>query len=221
MWPTKARSSASWADSAFDVELVPGGREKVVRSGPVGSIHEADLLVPAEAVASILSVAFLERIARAYWRFLRRISLGLLRVRSGPGNESIVPLVSGVVLLCFRPARYSVESERAEVEWQIDHGLLVAREGRRRGALRIQLARRRPDHVERGGARLLMRMEVAGYHPRLRGPRWFAPLGAWIYAHTQAQVHRLVLRSFMSSLGGLELSPRTADAPVPVRQGGS
>jgi hypothetical protein len=203
------------------VELIPGGREKVVRSGPVGSIHEAELVVPSAAVASILSAAFLDRVARAYWRFLRRISLGLLRVRPGPERESIVQLVSGVAVLGFRPARYSADSERAEVEWAIDDGLLVAREGRGLGSLRIRLERRHPDHVERGRARLLMRMEVAGYHPRLRGPRWFAPLGAWIYAHTQAQVHRLVLRSFMRSLGGFELSPRTADAPVPVRQGGS
>jgi hypothetical protein len=221
MSPTKAGSRALWADRTFEVELVPGGREKVVRSGPVGSIHEAELLVPATAVASILSAAFLERIARAYWRFLRRISLGLLRVRSGPGHESIVPLVSGVAVISFRPARYGADSERAELEWAIDDGLLVAREGRGLGSLRIRLERRRPDHVERGRARLLMRMEVAGYHPRLRGPRWFAPLGAWIYARTQAQVHRLVLRSFMRSLAGLELSPRATDAPVPVRQGGS
>ena len=163
-----------------------------------------------------MSAGFLERIAHAYWRFLGRISLGFLRVRSEPGHESIVPLIPRVALLRFLPARYSGDPDRAEVEWRIDRGLLVASGGRGRGSLRIHLERRAPGRAERGRARLLMRMEVAGYYPRLRGPGWFAPLGAWLYAHTQAQVHRLVLRR----LHALARRPRAvAERRRPTRAG--
>jgi hypothetical protein len=65
---------------------------------------------------------------------------------------------------------------------------------------------------------MLARMEVADYYPRIRGGGWFAPIGAWIYAHTQARIHRLVMRGFLRSLATLELAPVKAETSSPSRR---
>jgi hypothetical protein len=219
-WPI-AGARGSNASPGLDVEVIAGGHEEVAQRGPVGSVHEAELLVEPEAVESLLAADFLKQVAVAYWRFLGRISLGLLRVRREPDHQSLVLLLTRAVLLRFRAPRYNEGPDWAEVAWQIDRGLLVARAGRGRGSLRIRIQRGALDSQKPGEARLLMRMEVTGYHPRCRGDGRFAPLGAWIYGHTQAQIHRLVLRGFMRSLAKLEFSPKPATAPVPAEQRGS
>ena len=68
------------------------------------------------------------------------------------------------------------------------------------------------------GARFLVRMEVEGYYPRIRGGGWFAPAGAWLYGQTQARIHRLVFRGFLRSLAGLELPPSGTEASMPATQ---
>jgi hypothetical protein len=216
-WPI-AGDRGSNASLGLGVELIASGREEVAQRGPVGSVHEAELLVAPEAVERLLARGFLKQVAAEYWRFLGRISLGLLRVRREPDHQSLVLLLTQAVLLRFRAPRYTEGPGWAEVAWQIDRGLLVARAGRGRGSLRIRVERGPLEGRTPGEARLLMRMEVTGYHPRCRGDGRFAPLGAWIYGHTQAQIHRLVLRGFMRSLAGLEFSPRPATAPVPAEQ---
>jgi hypothetical protein len=218
---TTAGHGARNASAGPDVELISARREEVARRGPVGSVHDAELLVPPGALAGLLTTRFLRRVAWAYWRFLGRISLGLLRVRSEPGHQAIVLLLPRPALLRFRAPRYRGGSDWAEVAWDIDRGLLVAREGRGRGSLRIRIQQAARDREEAGRARLLMRMEVDGYYPRCRGGGWFAPVGAWLYAQTQARIHRLVIRAFMRSLAGVDLSPRGTGASVPGKQGGS
>ncbi len=197
------------------MELIPGGREAASRQGPTGSVHEAELSLPGGSLSAVLSGAFMERIAGAYWRFLARISLGLLRVRSDPGHQSLLVVASPLELLRFRTPVYRQGPGWAEVVWGIERGLLVSREGRGRGSLRIRI-QELANRGEGARARLLMRMEVSGYYPRCRGRGWFAPVGAWLYARTQARLHRRVLRGFMRSLGRLE---PIADG-IAERQGG-
>lgn len=220
MAPTTGGNGARQASASLDVELVAGGREAVARRGPVGSVHDAELLVPPEALAGLLTTSFLKRVASAYWRFLGRISLGLLRVRSEPRHQVIV-LFPRLALLRFGAARYRGGSDWAEVGWDIDRGLLVAREGRGRGSLRIRIQHVVHDGEVAGRARILMRMEVDGYYPRCRGGGWFAPVGTWLYAQTQARIHRLVMRRFLRSLARLNLSPRATGAPLHAINGGS
>lgn len=220
MAPTTAGNGARQASASPDVELIAGGREAVARRGPVGSVHDAELLVPPEALAGLLTTSFMRRVASAYWRFLGRISLGLLRVRSEPGHQAIV-LLPRLALLRFGAARHREGSDWAEVGWDIDRGLLVAREGRGRGSLRIRIQQVARDSEHARRARLLMRMEVDGYYPRCRGGGWFAPVGTWLYVQTQARIHHLVMRRFMRSLVRLELSPSRAGKSVPVRLRGS
>jgi hypothetical protein len=205
----------------LNVRLIPGGREEVARRGPVGSVHDAELLVPAEASGPLVTSVLLKRVACEYRRFLGRISLGLLRVRSEPGHQSIVLLLPPAALLRFLAPRYSEASDWAEVGWDIERGLLVAREGRGRGSLRIRIQRVARDGGKAGRARLLVRMEVEGYYPRIRGGGWFAPAGAWLYGQTQARIHRLVFRGFLRSLAGLELPHGGTETSMPLAQRGS
>ena len=124
-------------------------------------------------------------------------------------------------LLRFHAPSYRAGSDWAEVAWCIDQGLLVAREGRERGSLRIRIQQIERDGEQAGRARLLMRMEVDGYYPRCRGGRWFLPVGTWLYAQTQARIHRLVMRGFMRSLAQLNLSQRGTGGLVRAKRGGS
>jgi hypothetical protein len=200
------------------VELIAGGREKAPAHGPVGSVHEAELLVAEQDVERVISAEVLSQVSDAYWRFLGRISLGLLRKHAEPGHESLVVVLRQAALLRLDAPTYREDSENASVTWPIDRGLLVAREGWGRGSLAISLRRAARDPRRSGDARVLMRMEVVGYYPRCRGHGRFTPVGTWIYANTQAQIHRFVLRGFMRSLAGLELPPAAA-TPV-VREHG-
>jgi hypothetical protein len=203
------------------VELLERGREEAQRTGPVRSVHEAQLLVPADAEPHLLTASFMERVAGAYRGFLGRVSFGLLRTRTEPGFEALVLLVPSPPLLRFHAPSYRANSDWAEVAWDIDRGLLVAREGRGRGSLRIRVQQVAGDCGEAGIARLLMRMEVDGYYPRCRGGGWFTPVGTWLYAQTQARIHRLMMRAFMRSLAQLNLSSQGTGGPLRAKRGGS
>ncbi|HEY7150634.1 MAG TPA: hypothetical protein VH391_03040 [Solirubrobacterales bacterium] len=221
MAAASARAPGGATGSVVAVDLIAGGREKAAARGPVASVHESELLVTEEYLQRVLSMEVLRQISAAYWRFLRRISLGLLRKHAESTHESLVVVLPRAALLRFQSPRYQEGSDSAAVTWPIDRGLLVAPEGRGRGSLRISLQRvpsspRRPRQ-----ARVLMRMEVVGYYPWCRGRGWFAPVGTWLYAHTQAEVHRLVLRGFMRSLAGLELPSAPAGVAVLRESGGS
>ncbi|HEY8583048.1 MAG TPA: hypothetical protein VIL49_08865, partial [Capillimicrobium sp.] len=48
--------------------------------GAVKSVQSADVEVPAEELARLWNAGNLERLARTYWRFLERISLGVIQI---------------------------------------------------------------------------------------------------------------------------------------------
>ena len=155
------------------------------------------MFVPAGAVAQLLTTSFMERVASAYRRFLGQVSRGLLRTRVEPGFESLVFLVPWPPLLRFQPPVYDEGPDWAEVRWDIDGGLLVARVGRGRGSLRLVIRLMEPTGESRAGARLLARMEVADYYPLIRGGGWLAGARTWLYAQTQARIHQRVMRGFL------------------------
>ena len=115
-------------------------------------------------------------------------------------------------LLRFRDPVYDQGPDWAEVRWDIDAGLLVARVGRGRGSLRVVIRRLEPSGESRAGARMLARMEVAGYYPLIRGAGRLAGARTWLYAQTQARIHQHVMRGFLRSLASLEL-PSSSDQP--------
>ena len=72
----------------------------------------------------------LERLARTYWRFLTRVTLGLIRVRYTERERFVVLLLPPLKLLTFRAPEYEMDAQRGVVRWRIARGLLVARRGR-------------------------------------------------------------------------------------------
>jgi hypothetical protein len=181
--------------------------ERVSQTGAVGSVQEAELTVPPALFERIWSSEHLERLARAYWRHLGRATLGLVRVVYGEDSRSVVLLSRRLVLLRFRAPDYEVAANRGSVTWRIARGVLVAREGRDHGFLRIGVERA-PD-VERPGCyrSLRVRLEVRNFYPWLRGSGRFARFGAWLYGQTQLRIHRLVCNAFLRSLARLDLPP--------------
>ena len=60
--------------------LDPEEQIRVRPSGAVGSVQEAEITVERGLLERIWNVDSLELMARAYWAFLRRMSLGIIRV---------------------------------------------------------------------------------------------------------------------------------------------
>ena len=180
-------------------------RGPVTADGPLRSIQEAELSMDAAAFERLWKPETLERLARGYWRYLNRISLGLLRVAYGPSSRSIVLVSRRLDLLRFRVPRYDTGPGFGRVTWPIERGVLVAPEGRGRGYLRFDV--RRMDPGADGQARVLVRAVVANFYPLLRGSGWFARIGSFLYSRTQLRVHVLVTRGFLRSLERGELPP--------------
>jgi hypothetical protein len=191
-------------------------REEVSETGAVASVQEADAAVATELLDRLWNPEHLERLARSYWRFLTRISLGLIRVVYAPDSRTVVLLSRRLPLLRFRRPEYEASEEKGAVTWRIERGLLVAREGRDRGFLRIDVERRRDDAggLDPGpGCELVrVRVEVRNFYPWIRGRGWFARIGTWLYSNTQLRIHSLVCRLFLRSLVRLDLPPSRVGA---------
>jgi hypothetical protein len=180
-----------------DLRVYPDRLGKVPRTGAVESVQGAELDVR-EPVSRVLNPAFLEWAAAEYWRLITRFTLGLIRVRSDGQDQCVVLLARQLVLLRFHAPDYELEDGRGVVTWRIKRGILVTREGRDHGFLRLSLA-----PIEPGGdghSRVRVRMEVRNFYPWLRGTGPFASVGVWIYAQTQQRIHRAVTRRFLRRL---------------------
>jgi hypothetical protein len=187
------------------------GRAQVPESGAVDSVQEAELQIPQSSLEPLWSREHLERLARAYWRYLHRVTLGLVRVAYEPNARSVVLVARPLVLLRFGAPRYRTSATGGSVEWRIERGLLVAREGRGNGYLRIEVERKGPSAAS-GRARVGVHVAVRNFYPWLRGSGRFARLGTWLYSVTQLRIHVLVTRGFLRSLARLELPPSRVGA---------
>ncbi len=168
------------------------------------------MTVEPELLERIWQPLYLERLAHSYWRYLRRISLGLVRVAYARDARSVVLVSRRLVLLRFRPPIYDTGRDFGQVTWPIERGLLVAAKGR--GHLRIAVRRLASDDPppHPGLGRVQVRAEVENFYPLLRGRGPFSRLGARIYAATQLRIHVLVTRGFLRSLATLDVSPGEA-----------
>jgi hypothetical protein len=169
-------------------------------SGAVRSVQKADLTIEQAALAEIWTPAHLERLARTYWRFLTRVTLGLVRVHYTQGERSVVLLGRPLKLLSFQAPEYEMDGTRGLVRWRIAHGLLVSRRGRNgRGYLQIEVRRspgEDPDH-----ARLHVEVEVANFYPSIE-----SRLSRGIYNATQSRIHVVITYGFLRSLARLDLA---------------
>ena len=182
---------------------------EVSPTGPASSVQEAEIVIVRELLDRIWTPEGLELIARGYWGFLRRISFGLIRIHYAPTSRTVTAL-GKLPLLRFAAPRYELAAEHARVTWPVEGGLLVAREGRDKGHLRVAISRLDRDGIDDEAdakldrVTLIARVEVANFHPGLRGSGRFPRWGAWFYAQTQLRVHVIVCNAFLRTLPDLD-----------------
>ena len=223
-----ARILTSGADEyggAMDVRRTPTRRrraETVIASparhtvmddgGAVRSVQVALIRLPHAALEAMWSPMYMERLARTYWKFLSRATLGLVRVSYSAGDRAVVLIGRPVVLLRFAPPEYMLTRDGGIVRWRIRSGLLVARPGHDVGGFLELEVRRRPS-TDAEYAQVEVRVEVANFYPALAS--W---LTRGFYKATQSQIHVLVTHGFLRSLSSLELERSAVGRfdPMPV-----
>ena len=188
------------------VRIVRVEQPRASEDGGVGSRQVAEVTLPRAELDRIWSPEYLERLARTYWSFLTRFSLGLLRVLYQEDSREVVFLRRPFVLLRFRPPEYDIDADGGSVTWPIDRGVLVASHGRGRGYLRLGV-RREPVEEEVEEVRLLVSSEVVSFYPVIA-----ARFSRWVYEQSQLRIHVLVTHAFLRSLANLELEPSRVGA---------
>ena len=166
----------------------------------------AEITLPQAELEARWSPEYLERLARTYWVWIGRVSLGLLRVLYSANAREVVLLLRPLVLLRFFAPEYDVRLNGGTVTWRINRGLLVAPAGRGEGYLRMDVERRSEDPAT-GEVTLLVTSKVANFYPALRAWGWFSRVGRIIYRFTQLKIHVLVTNAFLRSLANLDLAP--------------
>jgi hypothetical protein len=192
----------------------PRGRVRIVRvpqpgyskDGALGSRQMAEVTVPRRELEKIWAPEHLESLARTYWSFLSRFSLGLIRVLYSDDSREVVFLRRPFVLLRFHKPQYHFNRDGGTVTWPIDRGVLVARRGRGRGFLRLSV-QREPVADGADEVTLLVSSEVVNFYPTIA-----ARFSRWIYEQTQLRVHVIVTHAFLRSLAHLELEPSRVGA---------
>jgi hypothetical protein len=204
------------------VRMVEHPESEAVPGGPVTSRQSADVTVPRSELDPLWTPEHLERLARTYWRFLTRVSLGTLRVVYTPTSRAVVFLGRPLTLLRFHAPEYEIAADCGIVTWRIDRGLLVAPPGRGKGWLRITV-RRTPESLMPDDptttaddyTTVRVTSEVASFYPMLAGWGWFWKIGRVIYRSTQLKIHVIVTNAFLRSLARLDLEPSRVGALRP------
>src|SRR3954471_9059384 len=182
-------------------------------NGAVRSIQGADVTLPAAELEKLWSPTNLERLARTYWRFLTRCTLGFIRVKYTERERFVCLLFRPFVLLSFQAPEYEMDANRGVVRWRIESGVLVSAQGRGgNGYLEIRVER--CDGPLPGEARLHADVEVANFYPALA-----SSLSRWIYTNTQSRIHVLVTYGFLRSLATLDLAESKVRHFARLRQG--
>jgi hypothetical protein len=191
----------------------------IARDGAVRSVQSAELTVSHADLEQLWSPANLENLARTYWRFLSRVTLGLIRIIYRPHERSVALLIRPLTLLRFAPPDYRMDAKSGSVRWHIKDGLLVARSGRGSGFLAIDILKLGPAPEDAGADKVRIDIEVANFYPSIA-----AGFGTFVYEVTQSAVHLLVTHAFLRSLARLDLARSkvgrlAADGPETVTPG--
>lgn len=199
-------------DARARVSIVGKPQNTSAPDGSVTTKQIADVTLPRAELDSIWNAEYLERLARTYWRFLTRISLGILRVLYAPDSREIVVLGRPLRLLTFHAPEYETSATRGVVTWRIKRGLLVAPMGRGKGYLRIEVERPANDSGQSEMLTARVTSEVANFYPLLGGWGWFKKIGNVIYRITQLRIHAIVTNAFFRSLARLDLAESAVGA---------
>lgn len=189
----------------------------IAQDGAVRSVQSAVLMTSRDLLEKMWGPANLENLARTYWRFLTRVTLGLIRVVYGENDRSVVLLGRPLTLLRFEAPEYVLDGDHGSVTWRISDGLLVARRGRGCGFLRMDVRRETFEGSDQATVRI--ELEVANFYPAIAA-RFSMP----VYMATQSVIHVLVTHAFLRSLATLDLAEskvkRLADAPLTAAPAG-
>lgn len=197
-------------DARARVQIVGKPQNSANEDGAVTTKQVADVTLPRAELDRIWNAEYLERLARTYWRFLTRVSLGIFKIKYGPDSRDVVVFGRPLRLLSFHAPEYETEPDKGTVTWRINRGLLVAPMGRGKGYLRITVERPADDGGELQTARVSS--EVANFYPMLGGWGWFRKIGAVVYKITQLRIHAIVTDAFFRSLARLDLAPSVVGA---------
>ncbi len=181
------------------VILSPRQSTVIAKDGAVRSVQLAELTMATADLDRLWSPTGLENLARTYWRFLSRVTLGLIRVVYGHDQRAVVLLARPLTLLRFDAPEYVTEPDHGNVRWRIRDGLLVARSGRGSGFLALDVRRRPADANDM--ATLRIEVEVANFYPSIG-----SGLSVPVYEATQSNIHVLVTHAFLRSLAKLQLA---------------
>jgi hypothetical protein len=188
------------------VKIVDAPESRHAPDGSVDSMQVAEVRLPRSELERRWTPEYLERLARTYWSFLSRFSLGLIRVLYSEDSREVVFIARPFVLLRFHKPQYEIDADGGTVTWPVDRGVLVARDGRGRGFLRLAV-RRRPVADDSGEVTLVVSSEVVSFYPTIA-----ARFSRWIYEQTQLRIHVIVTHAFLRSLANLELEPSRVGA---------
>jgi hypothetical protein len=195
-----AREQRRRRQPAQAVILSPPHSTVIATDGAVRSVQAAELTLPPAQLERLWTAENLENLARTYWRFLSRVTLGLIRVRYGTDERCVVLLGRPFTILRFEAPEYLVEPGHGKVSWRIRDGFLVARSGRGCGFLALDVRRLDDGHAS-GMARVRIEVEVANFYPAIS-----VGFSTPVYEVTQSAIHVLVTHAFLRSLARLELA---------------
>jgi hypothetical protein len=186
---------------ALAVIVSPRRSTAIAKNGAVTSAQSAELTISQADLERLWNPTNLENLARTYWKFLSRVTLGLIRVVYGENERRVVLLARPLTLLRFDPPVYVIEDDHGKVCWRIRDGLLVARPGRGSGYLELDVRREPPDPGSPGVRKLKIELGVTNFYPSIA-----AGFSTPVYKVTQSVIHVLVTHSFLRSLADLELA---------------
>src|SRR4051794_22585015 len=166
------------------------------RSGAVRSIQAANVDMPEDELLALWKPMNLERLARTYWKYLSRVTLGIIRVTYTEQERAVVVIGRPLVLLRFHAPDYEISDGRGIVQWRIQDGLLVSK----RNEAYLEIEVRRMESDRRGYGRVQVEVEVANFYPALS-----TFIARWFYVQTQSRIHVLVTHGFLRSLARLQL----------------
>jgi|SRR5437588_5416869 len=169
-------------------------------TGAVQSAQTAEVVMPVAALEEVWSAANLERLARTYWRFLSRVTLGFVHVSYSEHGRAIVLIARPITLISFHPPEYELGAECGIVRWRIAGGLLVARRGLTAGG-HLQIEVRRLGSADDGSARLRIEVSVRNFYPSIA-----TRISRRLYDATQSRIHVIITRAFLRSLVRLDLA---------------
>lgn len=178
-------------------------------TGAMRSVQAADLTLAESELRELWTPMHLERLARTYWRFLTRVTLGLIRVIYSDTERSVVLLASPLRLLTFQAPEYELGSQHGVVRWRIVRGALLARNGRG-GLGYLQIDVRRLANDRAGQARVHIEIEVANFHPAIA-----SGFGRRVYNATQARIHVFITHGFLRSLARSDLAESRVGSLAP------